>query len=393
MSLSLYCLSHIYTIMAMQNRYAALFAAMLFLAAMGAYFRLGGGYSFSANSGENDSLRASTEATVKSLKEGIGRGRKVDAEVWKEAVDPGSGRTYYYNPKTQSTSWMLPNAAPPPPPPPPSPPPPPPSSLLPPPPLDARTDHAAANIRAPPVVPSPGGNMKEKKGGAVSAGGSAALPTVALPGNLATPLTVLSGATTGKLKMTQHGATSVSTWILDNMMGGFKFRGSFVEFGCADGRTGSNSYPFEQLGWEGLCIEPHIPAFKKAQKIRKYTENAIITPKAEEFTYWTGGPSCEQGSGIWEFYSPEYKKLLTECDERGDIISKDKVMGQPLETLLEKYGMKTVTWISIDCEGCEGPFIKSFDFTKYVVGQQHASSEYCCLLLMSESKSNTFDLE
>src|ERR1700749_2898875 len=33
-------------------------------------------------------------------------------------------------------------------------------------------------------------------------------------------------------------------------------RGTFVDIGAHDGITGSNTFLFESLGWEGICFEP-----------------------------------------------------------------------------------------------------------------------------------------
>ena len=50
--------------------------------------------------------------------------------------------------------------------------------------------------------------------------------------------------------------------------------GTCIEVGAYDGISGSNSYYFEQKGWNCLCVEPNKEAFDKCQKIRK---NSIST--------------------------------------------------------------------------------------------------------------------
>jgi hypothetical protein len=59
--------------------------------------------------------------------------------------------------------------------------------------------------------------------------------------------------------------------------------------------------------------------------------------------------------------------LYNRC-KQDDLLQQDaRLVGKPLEKILDEYGMKTVTYISTDCEGCEWQFIENFDFTKYDV--------------------------
>ena len=143
--------------------------------------------------------------------------------------------------------------------------------------------------------------------------------------------------------------------------------GTFVEFGCADGTTHSTTFPFEKMGWKGLCIEPNYPNYLKAKAARKNAIFALVTGKPGKFTYaQMEGPECNQASGIIEFYSPAYHAILKNCEAKG-MVKRVPLEGIPLETLLTKHGFTQVDWISVDCEGCEGSFISNFDFTKWGV--------------------------
>jgi FkbM family methyltransferase len=48
-----------------------------------------------------------------------------------------------------------------------------------------------------------------------------------------------------------------------------KPNGVFVDIGAYDGEIDSNSLFFENLGWDGICIEPNPEIFKKLKNIRK----------------------------------------------------------------------------------------------------------------------------
>lgn len=167
----------------------------------------------------------------------------------------------------------------------------------------------------------------------------------------------------------QHGH-GVQQYLAKNILHliGLPRRQTFVEFGCADGETNSNSYPFEQqLGWRGLCIEPNSQAFEKARKVRKHAINALLTSTPKNFTFAEMSGSCSQTSGIVDFFSPEYHKIMRSCESKGLLRRRVVLPGVTLESLLQQNGMDTVTWISIDCEGCEPDFIRSFNFTRYDV--------------------------
>lgn len=47
--------------------------------------------------------------------------------------------------------------------------------------------------------------------------------------------------------------TDEAKWVLDNVK--FPSCGMFVDVGAFDGLEGSNTLPFEQIGWSGICIE------------------------------------------------------------------------------------------------------------------------------------------
>lgn len=45
--------------------------------------------------------------------------------------------------------------------------------------------------------------------------------------------------------------------------------GTFLDIGCDDGVTGSNSLALEELGWTGLCLDHNVSAVAKANAARR----------------------------------------------------------------------------------------------------------------------------
>jgi hypothetical protein len=168
------------------------------------------------------------------------------------------------------------------------------------------------------------------------------------------------------ISLSSQSSNPIDKYILENIMNQLKFKGTFVEFGCADGITNSNTWPLEQLGWFGLCIEANVYEFESARKNRAHTINKLITADIKNYTYAMMSGDCQQLSGIFEFYSPEYIKLYDQCKQRG-LVKEVYIEGTPLPNILESYNMESVTYISTDCEGCEFEFIKHFNFTRYDV--------------------------
>lgn len=168
------------------------------------------------------------------------------------------------------------------------------------------------------------------------------------------------------ITLSSQNGNPIDRYILESIMNNIKFKGTFVEFGCADGITNSNTWPLEQLGWFGLCIEANIYEYDQAKVNRAHAVNKLITTEVEKYTYAMMSGHCQQLSGIYQFYSPEYLKLYNECKQEG-LVKEVEIEGTPLSDILESFKMETVTYISTDCEGCEFEFIKNFNFTKYDV--------------------------
>jgi hypothetical protein len=165
---------------------------------------------------------------------------------------------------------------------------------------------------------------------------------------------------------TEQAGNGVSKYIFHDLLHSKPSMGTFVEFGCADGVTNSNTFVYEKMGWTGLCIEPNYQNYLKAQKSRKFVIHGLVTSHDMNFTYAQMSGECDQASGIIEFYSQAFMDIMRDCEEKG-LVEHISMKGNPLNHYLDMFGMDRVDWVSVDCEGCEAAFITSFDFTKYQV--------------------------
>lgn len=146
--------------------------------------------------------------------------------------------------------------------------------------------------------------------------------------------------------------------------------GIFVEIGAYDGITISNTYFFEkQLGWEGICIEPHPDSFQAL----KANCNCICIKGAiggvrgvAEFCAIIGGPMVL--SGIVSHYDPRHvERINREVRESNSTTKLIEVEVYPLVDLLNAYGIYHIDFLSIDTEGGELEILKAIDFNSVAI--------------------------
>ena len=143
--------------------------------------------------------------------------------------------------------------------------------------------------------------------------------------------------------------------------------GIFVDIGAYDGVIGSNSLFFENLGWQGVCIEPNPEMFKKLQELRKCKcVPYAISDKSETARFFQikeGGPATL--SGLVDEYSQQaiarINKEVNQEDQNFDYID---VECKTFESIV-KY--KHIDYLSLDTEGNELKILQSIDYSEYFI--------------------------
>lgn len=143
--------------------------------------------------------------------------------------------------------------------------------------------------------------------------------------------------------------------------------GIFVDIGAYDGVIGSNSLFFENLGWQGVCIEPNPEVFKKLQELRKCKcVPYAISDKSETARFFQikeGGPATL--SGLVDEYSQQaiarINKEVNQEDQNFDYID---VECKTFESIV-KY--KHIDYLSLDTEGNELKILQSIDYSEYFI--------------------------
>ncbi|MDH3943092.1 MAG: FkbM family methyltransferase [Anaerolineae bacterium] len=148
---------------------------------------------------------------------------------------------------------------------------------------------------------------------------------------------------------------------------GKKNNGFFIDVGAFDGVYLSNTYLFELMGWEGICIEPHPSSFEKCKENRPNSicihaacvgDNSIeqITFYSEELGFLSGLSNREEE--LRKRYKGRnknfagYEEILVPSFTLNDIL-----------TSQNQYS--PIDFVSIDVEGAEIDVLKGFDIQKY----------------------------
>ena len=157
-------------------------------------------------------------------------------------------------------------------------------------------------------------------------------------------------------------------------------KGVYIDIGAFDGVCFSNTKKFEELGWDGICIEPNPDAFAKLEQNRKSINvNAAISERngIGEFVKVDGQASML--SGLAETFDEEHKNRIEKetCDLNVDS-TKIEVQMYSFDEIMNKYmsGITSIDFVSIDVEGGEFAILKNIDFDKYKINMLVVERNY-----------------
>lgn len=144
--------------------------------------------------------------------------------------------------------------------------------------------------------------------------------------------------------------------------------GVFVEVGADDGISKSNTYLYELLGWNGICIEPSPERFKLLNKNRScICENYAIAEYEKNVDFMDILGYGKGLSGIIDEYNERHKerikKELNHPLNKGYEVVQVKTIS--LSKLLEKHNLYHINFCSIDVEGAELSVLESINFESY----------------------------
>lgn len=140
-----------------------------------------------------------------------------------------------------------------------------------------------------------------------------------------------------------------------------KNNGFYVDIGANDGVSLSNTKVLEDIGWEGICVEPLPNSFEKLVNSRKCKSfNVAINNDNSEIEFLKIDGYSEMLSGILENYDKRHlERIDRELVRFGGKKEVIKIKGIKFSDLITE---KNIDYVSIDVEGSELNILKSIDF-------------------------------
>lgn len=146
-----------------------------------------------------------------------------------------------------------------------------------------------------------------------------------------------------------------------------KKEGFYIDIGAHDGVSGSNTYFFENIGWDGVCIEPTPYVFKQLEKNRKCEKlNIALNDKVGYMDFMVLSGYTQMLSGLVENYDLKHlKRINNEMSiEYKGLKGKKEIIKVKTKTFNSLNIPKEIDFISLDVEGSEYSILKSIDFNE-----------------------------
>ena len=149
-----------------------------------------------------------------------------------------------------------------------------------------------------------------------------------------------------------------------------KEEGVFLDIGAGPPIENNNTYFLErELGWTGLCIDPHPRMFEKLKAARKcLCLDVAVVPSHEGTMEFMQLDKLEGLSGLVEYYGERNKeRIKTLREEFGDAPQIISVKTVPINHILETHSLFHIDFLSLDIEGGELEVLKAIDFDRFFI--------------------------
>jgi FkbM family methyltransferase len=146
-----------------------------------------------------------------------------------------------------------------------------------------------------------------------------------------------------------------------------KREGFFLDIGAYDGKTYSNTYALEKMGWKGVCLEPLPDAFARLRQNRRCDcYNLAMSDESGEAADFIRAAGVETLSGLESKMAPTHKDWIIR--EQG-IVERITVKTITFGDLMGRYPeINRIDFFSLDVEGAETSILESIDFSAYRFG-------------------------
>jgi FkbM family methyltransferase len=139
--------------------------------------------------------------------------------------------------------------------------------------------------------------------------------------------------------------------------------GFFVEIGCIDGKRFSNTYHFEQRGWNGLCIEAHqdyIPMLKANRPRSSIVHCAVAERDLENAPFYANarGSLSSLDPSSEERWKRDYAQYFSGFQQQ-------TVPQRTLTSIFQEHKVGRIDILSLDIEGYEVQALQGLNFSLF----------------------------
>lgn len=143
-----------------------------------------------------------------------------------------------------------------------------------------------------------------------------------------------------------------------------KTNGYFVDIGAHDGTTFSNSKFFEELGWNGVCVEPNPKVFEVLSSTRKCKcVMKAVADKVGTAQFFQIIEGADMLSGLADEFNQ--RGIETIHANLTGVENEFEYIDVELDLFDNIVDNTTIDFLSLDTEGNELKILQTIDFNKY----------------------------
>jgi FkbM family methyltransferase len=144
--------------------------------------------------------------------------------------------------------------------------------------------------------------------------------------------------------------------------------GYFVDVGAST--DGNDTLLLEEMGWEGICIEPTGSYKSLTEKRKCICLNICVGDHRGKVQFMENTGYTRELSGVVDYYCDAHKgRISSENESRG---GSSKIVEKEMKTLTdvfrEQESPEYIDFLKIDVEGGEEQVLRGIDFNKYSFG-------------------------
>lgn len=139
-----------------------------------------------------------------------------------------------------------------------------------------------------------------------------------------------------------------------------KQTGFYIDVGAFDGLHANYTKYFEDIGWQGIAIDPHPTSFSKLESNRTCTKENIVISDHDGESEFNWSDSAPMTSRV------DLSGKKARIHNQDDVI-KTILPCMTITSLCEKYSVRHVDFLKIDAEGHDWAIINGIDFSKITI--------------------------